>query len=447
MDRSASSPENRPRLGVEGGTSRSRFRDGQQGVLVDGVLVVEVTHHATVDPLKLRKHPAEQAAVVHFRQPVVEAGPRFQEPEQGVAFDGGWKEVVRGKTVDVLLDQRQRFIGDLGLVVDRGLKRVNPRVRLPRGALRVHEPDAVPRPDEIHADGRRRRLTRPVERAAHESRVPEIVAHEALDALLWLRAGVSEELRRLLLQLVAEDVLVALSFQVHDGADAQQEVFRFVQPRGIDRAAIEQSGIGEPRDGPRCQKIAKRSRGVLDVGFQLVQRAVEVGVTRINQRLQGREDRRVRVRPVKRGRETRVDARVADDAPRVQQGEREFRIVGLQPRKVSELADLVTDHELKIPQRMEKSAQETLVAGVERPFEEDQDVDVGKQRQMPPAVASKGQDGDRLRRLRCFEEQALQQRVDPVGVALDRCPAGGTLRRLADQFLPRPFEQRGQTGG
>ena len=54
-------------------------------------------------------------------------------------------------------------------------------------------------------------------------------------------------------------------------------------------------------------------------------------------------------------------------------------------------------------------------------FEEDQDVDVGKQRQMPPPVASEGQDGDRLRRLRRFEEQALQQRVDPVGVALDGC--------------------------
>ena len=65
---------------------------------------------------------------------------------------------------------------------------------------------------------------------------------------------------------------------------------------GIDRAAIEQGRIGEPRDGPRRQKIAKRARGVLGVGFQLVQRAVEVGVTRINQRLQRREYRSVRVR-------------------------------------------------------------------------------------------------------------------------------------------------------
>src|SRR4029453_11340202 len=130
--------------------------------------------------------------------------------------------------------------GDLRLVIDRDLKRVNPRVRLPRGALRVHEPDAVPRSDEIHADGRWRGLTHPVERSADEPRVPEIVAHQTFDALLRLCAGVSEELSRLLLQLVAEDILVALSFQVDDRADAQQKVFRFVQPRRMDRTAIEQ---------------------------------------------------------------------------------------------------------------------------------------------------------------------------------------------------------------
>jgi hypothetical protein len=66
---------------------------------------------------------------------------------------------------------------------------------------------------------------------------------------------------------------------------------------------------------------------------------------------------------------------------------------------------------------------------------------------MPPSVASKGQDGDRLRRLRRFEEQALQQRVDPVGVALDGRAPGGSLVRFTNQLLPRPFEQGRQAGG
>ena len=53
--------------------------DREERVLVDGVLVVEVAHDAARDRAELREHPAEQPAVVHLRQPRVQAGARLQE--------------------------------------------------------------------------------------------------------------------------------------------------------------------------------------------------------------------------------------------------------------------------------------------------------------------------------------------------------------------------------
>ena len=53
--------------------------DRQQRVLVDRVLVIEVADDAAVDRLELGEDPAEQPAIVHLREPRVEARPRLQE--------------------------------------------------------------------------------------------------------------------------------------------------------------------------------------------------------------------------------------------------------------------------------------------------------------------------------------------------------------------------------
>ena len=60
--------------------------DGQQRVLVDRVLVVEVADHAARDGLELREQPRQQAAVVHLGEPGVQARPRPQEPQQPLAI-------------------------------------------------------------------------------------------------------------------------------------------------------------------------------------------------------------------------------------------------------------------------------------------------------------------------------------------------------------------------
>ena len=113
--------------------------------------------------------------------------------------------------------------------------------------------------------------------------------------------------------------------------------------------------------------------------------------------------------------------------------------------EVAELADLMPDDQLQIPQRVEKPPQERLVVGADRPLEQDEDVDVGMQREVPASVPAEGEDGDRVRGRRRLEEQALQQRVDAIGVALGGGAAGGPADRVLDQLLARGFE-RGRRG-
>ena len=85
--------------------------DGQQRVLVDRVLVVEVADDAAGDRLELGDHLPEQAAVVHLRQAHVEAGPRLEQREQRGALSAVGKKSAGSYPCDVLLDERQRLVG------------------------------------------------------------------------------------------------------------------------------------------------------------------------------------------------------------------------------------------------------------------------------------------------------------------------------------------------
>ena len=130
--------------------------DGQQRVLVDRVLVVEVADDAEEIAWNSGEHPAEQSAVVHLREPRVEAGARLQKLEQRLSIRGGRKEMLGGVPVDVLLDRRQRFVGHRRIGVERGLKQPEPAVGLAAGPCLVDEADAVARSHEVHAHRRRR---------------------------------------------------------------------------------------------------------------------------------------------------------------------------------------------------------------------------------------------------------------------------------------------------
>src|SRR4029434_3218045 len=131
----------------------------------------------------------------------------------------------------------------------------------------------------------------------------------------------------------------------------------------------------------------------LGVRLELIDRAVEPGVPLVDQLPELAENRRVRLGTMERGEELRMHRRIADDAPGVEQREEKLRVVRLEVREVRQIADLVSDHQLQIPERMQKPAQERLILGADRPLEQDQDVDIGMEREVPPSVAAEGKDG------------------------------------------------------
>jgi hypothetical protein len=80
----------------------------EQRVLVNGVLVIEVADDPALDLCEFREDAIEQAAVVHFRQAIVEAGPRREQPPDLQAVPFGRHEIVGGAAMHVLLDEGQR---------------------------------------------------------------------------------------------------------------------------------------------------------------------------------------------------------------------------------------------------------------------------------------------------------------------------------------------------
>ena len=118
----------------------------------------------------------------------------------------------------------------------------------------------------------------------HAAGVAEVVAHQALDARLRQRARIPQQLGRLLLQCVAEHVLVPLALEVQNRPDPQQELFRLVEPRGIGRSLLEQGRVGQPGDGSHGREVAQTARRLLDVRLQLIERGVEQRVPFVGQR-------------------------------------------------------------------------------------------------------------------------------------------------------------------
>ena len=240
-------------------------------MLVNGVFVIEVADHPGADPLKFRKYAAEQSPVVHLRQPRVESGPRLQERQQRIALHRRREEVLRPITVHVLLNQRQRFVRDRHVVRERRLKGADPGVGLARRALLVDEADTGGRADEIDTDRNGSRLAHPFERSIDEARVSEVLAHQPFDALLRLRPRAIQGLRRVLLELVGQHVVVPFPLQMQNGPDAQQKVLGLVQTCRVGRTVSEQGGVGQPRDRAHRQQVAQRPGRVLRVRLELVE--------------------------------------------------------------------------------------------------------------------------------------------------------------------------------
>ena len=263
--------------------------------------------------------------------------------------------------------------------------------------------------------------------------MPEVLAHQPLDAQPRRLARIPQALGRDFLQLVAEHVVVALRFEMQYRPDAQEELLGVVERSEIAAGAAEERRVGELGNRLGAKQVAQAARRLFDIRFELVEGLVEARVTVGNQRLQRLERPRRRNRS-RRGVEERIEQRgVAGNRPRIGERELEFRVVSIEARALGHLAHVMPDRQADVPERVEEGVQEPLVLGPERAGEEDQHVDVGVETELAPAVAPEREDADRLDRAgRGLDEQLLDDRVHPLRVLLQRdAPALAPLGRGA----------------
>ena len=327
------------------------------------------------------------------------------------------EEVVRTKAIDVLLDARERFLGHRRIGIDCGLKRPNPGRGVSRRLNRIEEADAVARDAKVRPDRDGSALACPVERAMGGPRVPEVVAHEAFDALTRLGAGISQQLRRSLLRVVTEGVLIATRIQMQRRTHAQQEILRLIDSRRIGWPPPQQQRIGQHCDRARRCQVAERTRRLFHIGLELIQRRVEPCVPHIDQFEQRLQDVRVRRGGMKHATKPLEQHPKPGHRARVEQRQQELGVVRLQRRELVELTHLVSDHDAEIPQRIQECSQELFVYAS---AEQDQKVDIRVETQMASAVASERQHHDLVVRTADFGKQLPQHGVDAVGVTLER---------------------------
>src|SRR5262245_41145691 len=106
------------------------------------------------------------------------------------------------------------------------------------------------------------------------------------------------------------------------------------------------------------------------------------------------------------------ECRLAGNEPRIEEREQELRIVGFELFEVRELPHLVSEHEMQIPERVEQTANEPFVGRSDRAVHEHEQVDVGVQTEMAPAVTAERDERNRPLRSRRLGEGALQYAVE-----------------------------------
>src|SRR5688572_28978274 len=274
----------------------------------------------------------------------------------------------------------------------------------------------------------------------------EVVAHEALDALARLVTGIAEQVGGPLLELVAQHVLIALGLEMQDGTYSQEEVLSLFEPAGIRRTALKQEPIGQRRNRARGHEVAERSRSLLYVGLELIERRIEPGMPLVDQRKQRLEDVGVGAGSVEHDTQPLKQVRGTSHKPRIEQREQKLGIVGFELREFVQLAYLVSDHDADIPERVQKRPEKLLFNRTNPCAKQDQEIDVRVQTQMLAPVPAQRDDRDgQLGATRLVVERP-QQDVHPVGVPLQRRTPAGAARGIAAQPLARRFERRTDGG-
>ena len=223
---------------------------------------------------------------------------------------------------------------------------------------------------------------------------------------------------------MAEHVLIAPRLEVQNRADPQQEVLGLIESGAVGGQSLEQRGVRRPRERAQRREIAEPARRVLDVGLQLIRRVVERRVALVDQLLERRDHEGARLGGVEERRDLFEEGRRSDQRPCVGQREEERGIGGVELRQFLAFADLMTDVEPHVPERMQERAQKLLAGQADGPAEQDQHVDIRVETQVPSSVAAEREDGDVRRRVRRGFEELPDQPVDTVREVLERNAPG-----------------------
>jgi hypothetical protein len=241
---------------------------------------------------------------------------------------------------------------------------------------------------------------------------------------------------------MCELVLVPFAFEVQNRSDAKQKVLGLVYPPHIFRSPAQEGRIGERRNPSHCRQITKRSRCFLDVGFELIERRVELGISLVDERAEGRDNMSVRA-GVAKGRLKPVEEfAVAGNEPGVYERHQEFRIIHFEPPEFLDFADLVSDDEAEIPERVQNRTDQALFGLVEMAAEEQEQIDVRVKTELSSAVAADGNDGHRPVDSRCREKQLPQDPVEAIREPGECRAAAAPLEDLVAQLSARVVKNR-----
>ncbi len=154
------------------------------------------------------------------------------------------------------------------------------------------------------------------------------------------------------------------------------------------------------------------------------------------------QDERVRARSVEDGREAIEERPRAGQRPRVDERQQELGIVGLELLELAQLAHLVSDDHADVPQRVQERAEEGLFGRADGAAEENQQIDVGVQTEVPPAIAAEREHGHRSLGGWRFGEQLPQQHVGAIGIPLEHGTAARPSGDVGPQFVARGGDRR-----
>ena len=171
-------------------------------------------------------------------------------------------------------------------------------------------------------------------------------------------------------------------------AEPEQELHRVAETLTLGQRPIDDEVRAQGPEDPGRFDVAKSARRVLHVRLELVDRPIEPFVSSLQQLEEGGYDEtaafgRCRLQaPL----EAVVQTPVAGQEPDVEQRKQQLRVIRLDTGEVGELANVLSHGQPEGPQRLQERRDGELLAGTDRPFGHDQQIDIRVKAKRPSAM-------------------------------------------------------------